>query len=69
MIGGWGALRNSEGTRKGMLEEPEMAVWLQQDKVIRKGGGHQITQRMESGLDSRNERSFSVLSRKGNDLL
>lgn len=69
MIGGWGDLRNSEGTRKGMPEEPEMAMWLQQDKVVRKVGGHQITQEMEPGLDSKNERSFSVLSRTGHDLL
>ena len=43
-------LRNSEGARKGMPEEPEKAVWLQKEQGKRKGalgnirkvGGHQI---------------------------
>lgn len=39
IIGGWGDLGNGEGTRKGMLEEPETAMGLQQDKVVRKVGG------------------------------
>ena len=58
-----GFLRHSTAARKGMLEEPERAVWRRRDKATREG--HQVSSEKEAGTGSPGEQSLGWVVRMG----